>query len=1001
MGFRFMLVFYVVFSLTRWSSARTLGNETDRLALLTFKSQISGEYQWILSSWNTSSHFCEWDGVTCGRRHRRVIKLDLSSHGLIGPISPYIGNLSFVRNITLTNNMFHGHIPREIGHLSRLQDLNMENNALSGPLPVNLSECLRLVNLNLRVNKLIGKLPEEYGFFPKLTEIQLDDNHFTGEIPASFGNLSSIEDLAISNNSLTGGIPDSLGQLTRIWGLGLGVNMLSGTLPSSLYNISSLEVIALNSNQFEGTLARDIGLRLPKLYTFYIGSNNFSGTIPISLFTNTSDFGFLDLSVNLFSGQVPVEVGSRKSLRILSLYFNNFGSGGEVDDLIFLTSLNNCTKLREIGILYNNFGGRLPSSIANLSSKEPMQLRLGYNPISGRIPHDIGNLDNLIDLSIPYTSLSDEIPISIGFLQNLQVLSLKGNYLSGRIPRSLGNLSAIYTLDLSDNALEGNITANFEHCQGLQRLYFSDNRLSGIVSKEVLGLSRQVTEIFLSRNYFSGLLPSEVGNLINLRVIDVSENRIVGQIPSTLGSCLVLEELRLDGNHFQGVIPSTFKYLKGLQVVNLSRNNLSGNIPKDLENFPYLRSLNLSFNNFEGEVPKEGIFRNATAFSIVGNHRLCGGDPKLKLPSCTILRSSNKKKKHLVLKVALSGVLLLSILIIATISLLLYTKKMSTSAHLSEEFGNSLEQVSYNELHKATNGFSFEYLIGSGSYGSVYKGSVHGDKSIIAVKVLNLMQRGSLQSFIAECEVLREVRHRNLLKILTVCSSIDFNGNDFRALIFEFMSNGSLDSWLHPTSNEQHSSRSLDILQRLNIAIDVASALDYLHNHCETPVVHCDLKPSNVLLNENMVACVGDFGLAKFLYNNGTYTSSSIAIRGTIGYIPPEGGMGAEVSTKWDVYSYGILILELFTGKTPTDSTFSDGLNLRSFCKENLATGVLHIMDERLLGEEILEDKLRACLISVLKIGLACSSELPVERIEIGDVLVKMQAIRDVYKTGR
>ncbi|KAL5703316.1 hypothetical protein ACHQM5_028419 [Ranunculus cassubicifolius] len=145
-----------------------------------------------------------------------------------------------------------------------------------------------------------------------------------------------------------------------------------------------------------------------------------------------------------------------------------------------------------------------------------------------------------------------------------------------------------------------------------------------------------------------------------------------------------------------------------------------------------------------------------------------------------------------------------------------------------------------------------------------------------------------------------------------------------------------------------------------------------------------------------MVACVGDFGLAKFLYNNGTYTSSSIAMRGTIGYIPPEGGMGAEVSTKWDVYSYGILILELFTGKTPTDSTFSDGLNLRSFCKENLATGVLDIMDARLLGEEILEDKLRACLISVLEIGLACSSELPVERIEIGDVLVKMQAIRDV-----
>ncbi|XP_030550329.2 probable LRR receptor-like serine/threonine-protein kinase At3g47570 [Rhodamnia argentea] len=300
-----------------------------------------------------------------------------------------------------------------------------------------------------------------------------------------------------------------------------------------------------------------------------------------------------------------------------------------------------------------------------------------------------------------------------------------------------------------------------------------------------------------------------------------------------------------------------------------------------------------------------------------------------------------------------------------------------------------------------------------GNFGSVYRGLLDPTQSIVAIKILDLTRHGASKSFTAECSALRRIRHRNLVKVLTACSGFDFNGNDFKALIYEFMSNGSLDEWLHPTSS-QHAERSkLSLLERVNIAYDVACALDYLHHHCETPIVHCDLKPSNVLLDDEKTGHVGDFGLARFLpeamHKLLADQSSSIGVKGSFGYVAPEYGVGSAVSTQGDMYSFGVLILEMFTSKRPTDDMFENGLDLHRFAKEALADRVEKAIDPVLL-QEIKESEQRRiiapegknkswcsiqeCLVSIIEIGVVSSSESPRERMDIGSALTKLQGIR-------
>ncbi|PIN07251.1 Serine/threonine protein kinase [Handroanthus impetiginosus] len=783
---------------------------------------------------------------------------------------------------------------------------------------------------------------------PAIQGLYLGQNRLTGSIPRELGNCSSLEELYLPENMFTGEIPSEIGNLLNLETLDLDTNYLTH-IPTAIFNISTLKMLSIQQNHING--------------------NSIS---------NASSLTILDLASNKLSGRIPNSLGELKFLDLLNLGANGFTS--ESSEMSFLTSLTNCRRLRCIWIDHNSLSGYLPDSIGNFSSSLEM-LGLTNSRIKGRIPKAIGNITSLAFLYMDNNEFTGFVPFTIEGLKNLQLLGLGGNKLSGPIPDGICHLPNLGELTLSKNKLYGPLPACLGDVISLRYLNLDSNGLNSSISPTI-GRLKDLLEFNLSSNFLSGPLPLEIGNLKAVISMDLSMNELSGSIPSTIDGLNNLIDLSLAQNTLQGDIPDSVSKMLSLERLDLSHNKFTGSIPKSMEALQYLHYLNLSFNKLTGEIPNGGPFAHFNYQSFISNNALCG-PPRLHVPPCPS-HHHHRSRQKVVLRASLVSSAVVSTIVALIISFFLVKsqRKNKVPSDQMDSFPAVMpERIRYHDLEGATNGFSEANLLGVGSFGSVYKGTFT-DGTVVAVKVFNLQIEGAFKSFDTECEILRSLRHRNLAKVISSCSNIDF-----RALLLEYMPNGSLENWLYSRD------RQLNLSQRLSIMTDLACAIEYLHHGYATPVVHCDVKPSNVLLDDAMVAQVSDFGIAKLV--NAEDNVALTRTLATFGYMAPEYGFEGLVSTKCDVYSFGIVLMETFTRKRPTDDMFTGGLSLRGWIYDTYPHSLSHVLDATLLNTN--KDKNVECISLIMKLALDCSSELPGERINIKDALTTLQKIKKQF----
>ncbi|GMP73900.1 hypothetical protein CsSME_00031491 [Camellia sinensis var. sinensis] len=486
----------------------------------------------------------------------------------------------------------------------------------------------------------------------------------------------------------------------------------------------------------------------------------------------------------------------------------------------------------------------------------------------------------------------------------------------------------------------------------------------------------------------NGSIPKGMAQLSRLTSLDLSQNHLTGLIPGSVIASMKNMQIYLNFsyNFLAGTIPDELGKLEMVQAIDISNNNLSGNIPESLEGCRNLFYLDLSGNKLGGPIPESGIFKNINASSLEGNQALCGTTSFLS--PCSTKNYGLSKKTILILAV-LGSVSVLLFLVLVLCIFNRYTKKEKPEgAEYSEpEYASavSLERFDQKDLEQATDFFSEDNVIGASSLSTVYKGGLE-DGQTIAVKKLNLQQfpAESDKCFYNEIKTLSQLRHRNLVKILGYA----WESRKLKALVLEYMENGNLESIIHDPCTD-HSRWTLS--HRIDTLVSVASGLVYLHSGYDFPIVHCDLKPSNILLDEKWEAHVSDFGTARMLgvhLQDGSSLSSS-TFQGTIGYIAPEFAYMRKVTTKVDVFSFGIIVMELLTKRRPTGLTQEDGLSitLPQLVERALANGInrlLHVVDPLLASQVSKEQEM---VEAILKLALSCTCTAPEDRPDMDEIL--------------
>lgn len=910
------------------------------------------------SSWSITKKPdpCSWNGVTCtlnsssssssSSSSYSITNLSLSNFGLSNStFLPIICQIDTIESIDLSNNHFTS-IPdvfiTDCGEIAVLKLLNFSRNRLDGSLPT-FHGFVGLQFLDLSYNLLKGNVDLQFDGLVGLRSLNISFNNFNGPAPTHLGNSMLLEQLVLSKNTFKGGLHENISDYRNLNLIDLSNNRLSGSLPSSIGELSKLEVLILSSNEFSGAIPNALS-NIATLSRFAANLNSFSGTIPTGISRSLRN---LDLSYNNLSGSIPWDLLSHPNLQTVDLS-------------------------------YNSLEGSVPGNL----SESLVRLRLGSNALDGTIPSaTLGTLQKLTYLELDNNSLSGSIPPELGLCKSLALLNLAKNRLTGVLPVQLGNLSHLQVLKLQFNKLVGEIPVQLTQLHSLSTLNISWNSLSGSIPDSISSLQNLVN-LNLEENNISGPIPSSIASLDSLLELQLGKNQLSGNIP--LMPTRLQIALNLSSNLLEGQIPSTLSRVTGLEVLDLSNNKFSGKIPDFLTQMDSLTQLLLYNNQLTGDLPK---FKSWVNVNITGN-KVNNATGSTDSPSIV-----PKKRKSVTLTVTLAVVAaVFAVGIVAVISLSLSRRFYRVNNEISQSAGEDLPSpqviqcnlLTANGIHRSRIDFTkaIEAVVCPANimlksrFSTYYKAVMPSGTSYF-VKKMNwsdkIFQTGSHEKFAQELEVLGKLTNSNVMTPLAYVLT-----TDCAYLIYEFAQKGTLFDVLHGSLGN-----ALDWASRYSIAVGVAQGLAFLHGCTSSgPILLLDLSSKSIMLKSLKEPQIGDIELFKVI-DPSKSTGSLSTIAGSVGYVPPEYAYTMRITTAGNVYSFGVVLLELLTGKPAV----SEGIELAKWAlsKSLQQEKWDHILDFNVGGASSLAVK--GQMLGVLKVALACVSVSPEARPKMKSVL--------------
>ncbi|KAK1437698.1 hypothetical protein QVD17_03494 [Tagetes erecta] len=1022
---------------------------SEKSQLLELKKTILDPHN-MLSSWKlTNTNHCSWFGVTCNA-HGRVSELrisggnfahsgsclskkssDLSLHGfgifrncsllkketfLGGKLLNLIGKFTELRVLSLPFNQMKGELPSGIWGLNNLEVIDLEGNLMTANLSrINFANLKNLQVLNLGFNRLFGEIPNSLFECKNLSILNLAGNQIGGYVPDFLGNFVKLKVINLSLNRFTGSLGDKFwSKCDVLEHVDLAGNFLNGRIPKSLGNCSNLRTMLLFSNRFSGVLPFELG-NLRVLEVLDVSRNKLTGVIPtsignclkLSVLVLSSDFGDshkhgLIKDDNFFTSSLPLQITMLPNLKLIWAPNSNLDSE-------FPRKWGDCQTLRMVNLAGNHLKGSISGVFENCPNLH--FLNVSSNRINGVLDEKLHvRCMALFDVSknLMFGSIPEFNTTRCGRLNFSRQLDQVSVYLSyfayktrvkGHLPLSRFMPAMIH--DFSDNNFTGSIPmlpivskvgSHYKSGKKIDYAFLAGgNKLSGVLFHD--NLSRNCNDLngfFLnvSNNIISGKISPNVGvNWKCLKFLDASNNQISGPIPKSLASIRNLTVVLLNNNKLSGEIPSGFFTPKSRVKFNFSFNNLSGSIKIDRDAINCKRIIGnpllhrCQFLSLSSVPPEEPW---AVGFDSLNN---------------TAASDSNGGKKGAksfeIILIIVPTVII--IILVALVIVYLYRRKRKPNPVVAEisprrpsprPRGQQEPLVVFKEIGvrltletvvQATGNFTSKYCIGSGGFGSTYRAEI-SPGTTVAVKRLTVEMCQGVPQFNAEIQSIGRIRHPNLITLIGYYAS-----TSEMFLIYNYLPGGNLEKFILET---RAMVSGLNVLHK--IALDVAKALYFLHDQCTPRILHRDVKPSNILLDENFNAYLSDFGLARLLDDFETHVTTDVA--GTFGYVAPEYALSRRASDKADVFSYGVMLLELISDKRALDASFSTQEN-----GYTIVTWALVLWGEGRMEEVFTAGLWEAgpqdVLVELLHLGLLCTADSITGRPTMRQIVRKLKQI--------